>query len=127
VTVVAHGPGGSSAASAPSASVTPSAVPGTPGVTSLAVSAETRCSAGGKAVLVVRARNKEAVPADVLITTSLGEVKVTALAPGATHTARFTGRTAELAAGEATVAGYTVRDGAGARTVYRAAHPGSPC
>ena len=127
VTVVAEGPGGTSQASAPSASVTPSAVPATPGVTSLAVSAETRCSTGGKAVLVVRARNKEAVPADVLITTSLGEVKVTALAPGTTHTARLTGRTSELAAGEVTVAGYTVRAGAGARTAYRAAHPGSPC
>lgn len=126
-TVVATNEAGTSAPSAPSAPVTPSAVPATAGSTSLAVSAQARCAANGKAVLVVQVRNKEAVQADVRVTTPLGEVKVTGLAPGATHTTRQTVAGTSLAPGEVSVAGYTWRDGAGHHTVYRAAHLGATC
>ncbi|WP_218566640.1 family 16 glycoside hydrolase [Vallicoccus soli] len=125
-TVVANSPAGPSAPSAPSVPVTPSWRPGTPGKVSLAVSAKASC-AGGRAVLAVHVVNKEAVKADVRITTPLGEVKVTGLAPGAAHQQRFRGTSATLAGGTASIAGYTWRGGTGHYAVYQAGYAGTAC
>ncbi|MGA9871969.1 MAG: alpha/beta hydrolase-fold protein [Rhodococcus sp. (in: high G+C Gram-positive bacteria)] len=107
-----------------SAWVTPSPRPADPGV-SLAVSAKSQC-VNGAPVIAVHVLNKEAIAADVRITTVAGEVKVTKLQPGAAVYRTFAVAETSVDHGLAAIAGYTW-NGSGQYTVYQAGYAAAAC
>ncbi|PPF89571.1 hypothetical protein C5B96_01435 [Subtercola sp. Z020] len=124
-TVTAQNAFGTSAASAPSAPVTLGFPAGGSDV-GVSVSAKTQCINGAPS-LAVYVMNKEAVKVDARVTTGLGEVKVSGLAPGASKYLTFAGTGTELAAGTGTVATYKYVNGKGYYTVYQLAYAGVSC
>ncbi|GIG38745.1 endo-1,4-beta-xylanase [Cellulomonas phragmiteti] len=125
-TVVASNAAGDSEASAPSAPVTPSALPGGPSTVALSVSAQAQCVAG-RPQLTVQVRNTERVPVLVAATTPWRSATARVLLPGASFRHTWTAPSADLPAGHVTVTGVKVASWQVAGTTYEAGHTGAAC
>ncbi|WP_166435876.1 endo-1,4-beta-xylanase [Cellulomonas shaoxiangyii] len=125
-TVVATNAAGDSAPSAPSASVTPSALPGTPRAVALTVSGQAQC-VDGRPRVTVHVRNAERVPVVVAATTPWWTVAGTVLWPGASFEHTWTAPGTSVAAGHVNVTGVKVAGWQGALTTYQAGHAGAVC
>ncbi|TLP65960.1 PKD domain-containing protein, partial [Microbispora triticiradicis] len=101
----------------------------TPAATSkvkLTVTAATRCI-GTTAYLAVTAVNDGDVPATIVLNTAFGNKTVTDVAPGKQAYQSFNTRTAQVAAGKATVTGTATIGGKQVTTSYDAAYPAAGC
>lgn len=99
-----------------------------PAVPPLDVTATTsvRC-VGGKVALVVQVRNGASVPVAAGIVTELGSKQVASLSAGKSASAVFTSRSAQLAAGQATITASATVDGSPATVTVPAAYPALAC
>ncbi|WP_222867964.1 hypothetical protein, partial [Microbispora tritici] len=87
----------------------------------LTVTAATRCI-GTTAYLAVTAVNDGDVPATIVLNTAFGNKTVTDVAPGKQAYQSFNTRTAQVAAGKATVTGTATIGGKQVTTSYDAAY-----
>ncbi|GIH67698.1 ThuA domain-containing protein [Microbispora siamensis] len=99
--------------------------PATPTV-KLTVTAAPRCI-GTTAYLAVTAVNNGDVPATITLNTPFGNKTVTDVAPGKQAYQSFNTRTAQIAAGTATVTGTATIGGKQVTTSYDAAYPAASC
>lgn len=92
----------------------------------LAVNAKAQCI-NGDATVAVYALNNAAKAADIRLTTPFGDKKFTAVATSKAAYNLFGSGAATVAAGTATIAGYTYTDGIGAYSTYTAPYAAIDC
>ncbi|WP_336920888.1 immunoglobulin-like domain-containing protein [Aquipuribacter sp. SD81] len=96
-------------------------------VLDVGLTAEVRCIAGKKAVLVVRLTNDEADPVDATVTTEFGSKTFRNVRPGKSVFHPFTTRVADLPAGSSTVVVEGTRDGEAVEVEREVEHEALTC